>query len=134
MVKKVVKPSKSVVRAKPGRHILCTSLKASVSKKQFTELKLKVIPILRPYASRISVFGSYARGDETSTSDIDLLIALRPANSRPALGLFKFINLEKMLEKKLGREVDLVTEEEVNQRRKDNIEKDKVILYEARQR
>ena len=51
---------------------------------------------------------------------------------RPVLGLFEFIKLEQTLEKKLGREVDLVTEDEINPRRRKNIEKDRVVLYEAR--
>jgi len=84
-----------------------------VSKKlrnRFTDLGSKVTPILRPYVNRISVFGSYARGDTTAESDIDLLIALKPADTRPVLGLFDFIKLEKTLAAKLGCEVDLVTE------------------------
>lgn len=102
------------------------------SKDRFAKLGLKVIPLLKPYVNRISVFGSYARGEETRESDIDLLIALKPAEARPALGLFDFIKLEQALEKKLGREVDLVTEEGLNPRRKPNIERDRVILYEAK--
>jgi len=102
------------------------------SKNRFIDLGSKVTPILRPYASRISVFGSYARGDATAESDIDLLIALKPADTRPVLGLFEFIKLEEKLAKKLGCEVDLVTEEGLNPRRKLNIEKDRVILYEAK--
>jgi len=106
-----------------------------VSKKpenRFVDLGSKVTPILRPYVNRISVFGSYARGDATAKSDIDLLIALKPAETRPILGLFEFIKLEETLAKKLGCEVDLVTEEGLNPRRKMNIEKDRVILYEAK--
>lgn len=102
------------------------------SAKRFTELRAKVAPLLKPYARRISVFGSYARGEMTASSDIDLLIALKPARSRPALGLFGLIELEQALEKKLGRRVDLVAEEGINPRRKKNIEKDRVVLYEAR--
>jgi len=102
------------------------------SKNRFIDLGSKVTPILRPYANRISVFGSYARGDATAESDIDLLIALKPAYTRPVLGLFEFIKLEEKLAKKLGCEVDLVTEEGLNPRRKLNIEKDRVILYEAK--
>jgi predicted nucleotidyltransferase len=99
------------------------------SKNRFIDLGSKVTPILRPYVNRISVFGSYARGDATAESDIDLLIALKPSEMRPMLGLFDFIKLENELEKKLGCEVDLVTEEGLNPRRKLNIEKDTVILY-----
>jgi uncharacterized protein len=102
------------------------------SKDRFVDLGSKVTPILRPFANRISVFGSYARGDATPESDIDLLIALKPADTRPVLGLFEFIKLEEKLAKKLGCDVDLVTEEGLNPRRKINIEKDTVVLYEAK--
>jgi predicted nucleotidyltransferase len=106
--------------------------KKGAPKDRFASLKLQVTPLLKPYAKRISVFGSYARGESTALSDIDLLIALKPAKARPALGLFGFIALEQKLAKKLGRDVDLVTEEDVNPRRRKNIEKDKVVLYEAK--
>ncbi len=97
---------------------------------RFVELRDKVTPLLKPYAERISVFGSYARGDETIDSDIDLLIALKPSDKRPVLGLFEFIKLEQELKEKLGRGVDLITEEGMNSRRKPYIEKDRVVLYE----
>jgi predicted nucleotidyltransferase len=103
-----------------------------VSNNRFTDLSARVTPILRPYVNRISVFGSFARGETTPESDIDLLIALKPAEARPALGLIEFIKIEQTLEKKLGCKVDLITEEEVNHRRRQNIEKDRVVLYEAK--
>lgn len=106
--------------------------KKSAPKDRFANLKLKVTPLLKPYAKRISVFGSYARGEATALSDIDLLIALKPVEARPSLGLFEFIALEQKLTKKLGCAVDLVTEEDINSRRKKSIEKDKVVLYEAK--
>jgi len=59
-----------------------------------------------------------------------LLVELKPSEARPALGLFEFIRLEKVLEQELGREVDLVTEEGLNPRRKPNIKRDMVVLYE----
>ena len=97
---------------------------------RFADLRSKVTPILQPYVKRISVFGSYARGEETADSDIDLLIALKRPENRPVLGLIQFIKLEQELERKLGRDVDLVTEDGLNPRRRPNIEKDKVVLYE----
>ena len=100
------------------------------SKSRFTDLERKITPLLKPYVKRISIFGSYARGEETSESDIDLLVALKPSHLRPALGLFEVIRLEQELKKQLGREVDLVTEEGLNPRRKPFIEKDRVVLYE----
>lgn len=115
---------------------LRASKKHGVAKKaqeNFSDLKTKVVPILKPYVNRISVFGSLARGQARPSSDIDLLIALKPAEARPVLGLIKFISLEQALEKKLGREVDLITEDELNVRRKRSIEKDRVVIYEAGQ-
>jgi predicted nucleotidyltransferase len=90
----------------------------------------KVEPLLRPYARRISVSGSYARGEATSQSDVDLLVALRPAGKRPPLGLFEVIRLEKELEIKSGCAVDLVTEEELSPRFLSNDEKDRAVPYE----
>lgn len=53
------------------------------------------------------VFGSYARGEQNSESDIDLLVELK----KP-LGL-KFFGLEKFLEKLFGKKVDLGTPESI---------------------
>ncbi len=54
--------------------------------------------------ARIGVFGSFARGDQTQKSDIDILVEL----TEP-IGLFQFVGLEHQLEELLGRDVDLVT-------------------------
>lgn len=62
--------------------------------------------------------------------DVDLLVALKPSEKRPPFGLFEMIRLERELEKKLGRSVDLVTEEGLSPRIRPNVEKDKVVLYE----
>jgi predicted nucleotidyltransferase len=97
---------------------------------RFVDLRTKVEPLLKPYARRISVFGSYARGEADSRSDIDLLMALKPAEKRPPLGLFEVIRLERELAQKLGRAVDLVTEEGISARVRSNVDKDKVVLYE----
>ncbi len=97
---------------------------------RFVNLRTKVEHLLRPYARRISVFGSYARGEATSQSDVDLLVALRPAEKRPPLGLFEIIRLEKELEIKLGCAVDLVTEDGLSPRIRSNVEKDRAVIYE----
>lgn len=44
---------------------------------RFTDLRDKVLPMLRPYVKRIAVFGSFARGEETPESDIDILVELK---------------------------------------------------------
>ncbi len=52
----------------------------------------------------IGIFGSYARGEQTKTSDIDMLVEFDAP-----VGFFKFIELEDYLSEKLGVKVDLVT-------------------------
>jgi len=53
----------------------------------------------------MKVFGSFARGEESPGSDIDILVELADTAD-----LLDFIRLAEFLERKLGRKVDLVTE------------------------
>lgn len=75
--------------------------------------KERVLQILRgefPYlkkefgVKRFGLFGSFARDEQTKTSDIDLLVEFE----RP-IGFFKFIEVEDYLSDRLGAKVDLVT-------------------------
>ncbi len=70
----------------------------------------------------LGVFGSFARGDNTQTSDVDILVRF----SQPP-GFFKFIELENYLTKLLGRKVDLVTEKALKPAIKNDVLKE--ILY-----
>lgn len=51
----------------------------------------------------LSVFGSYVRGEERKGSDVDVLVEFKEAPD-----LFRFIELERKLEKLLDVKVDLV--------------------------
>lgn len=53
----------------------------------------------------VRVFGSFAHGSPTSTSDLDLLVNLEPGRD-----LLDLIALKQDLEERLGRPVDVVTE------------------------
>ena len=97
---------------------------------KFTEIRTKALPLLKPYISRMAVFGSTVRGEATKQSDIDLLIRLKPSKARPKLGLFKLMEIEESLQKKLGREVDLVTEDSLSPYIRPYVEKEKVVIYE----
>lgn len=55
--------------------------------------------------SNVRVFGSRARGDETPTSDLDLLVRFSPGTS-----LFDVIGFEHELEDLLGVRVEAVSE------------------------
>lgn len=54
--------------------------------------------------SKIGIFGSFVRGEQLESSDVDVLVEfVRP------VGFVTFIKLESRLREILGREVDLVT-------------------------
>ena len=52
----------------------------------------------------VAVFGSVARGDESPTSDIDLLVEFEPGSS-----LFDLLHMTEELEALLGVPVDVVS-------------------------
>lgn len=56
-------------------------------------------------ATKVRLFGSFARGKANPASDIDLLVDLEPGRS-----LLDLIALQQDLEDLLGRRVDVVTE------------------------
>lgn len=98
-------------------------------KSVLAELRDKIIPRPRPYASRIEMFGSFARGEQRPDSDIDLLIRLRPSEDRPPLGL-RWFGLERELSELLGYPVELTTEEGLSRHVRPYIEPDRIVLYE----
>ena len=55
------------------------------------------------FVERLGLFGSFATGDQTSESDVDILVEF----SKP-LG-WEFFDLKSSLEKELQRNVDLVS-------------------------
>jgi uncharacterized protein len=64
----------------------------------------------------LALFGSFARQTAKRQSDVDILVEF----NRP-VGLFEFARLKLYLEKKLGREVDLVTSEALRSEMRDTI-------------
>ena len=60
-------------------------------------------------ASRFRVFGSFARGDNTSDSDLDLLIDLEPGRN-----LLDLIAIKQDLEDVLGIPVHVVTQNSIS--------------------
>ena len=68
------------------------------------EITEKIRPIAEKHKlTEVYLFGSYARGDATEESDVDLLI---DGND---LGGFKFFGMWDEFENALGKEVDIVT-------------------------
>lgn len=88
------------------------------------EMSVIVAPIAEKYGTGpIQVFGSYARGEATPDSDIDLLIT--PGKIR---SYFKFATLAADLEDAFGKKVDAVSSG-CDQRFIDRIRADLVTIY-----
>ena len=56
-------------------------------------------------ARRLSLFGSFARGEQRDDSDVDLLVEFEPGTKN----FDRFMRLAFLLEDTLGRRVELVT-------------------------
>nr|WP_234701975.1 nucleotidyltransferase family protein [Desulfotomaculum nigrificans] len=61
--------------------------------------------------NRAYLFGSFARGEQTEDSDIDLLVEYAPGVSK---SIFKVVELKYELEEALQRKVDIVTEQAIS--------------------
>ncbi len=90
-----------------------------------SEIKRIVGVIARQYgAERIYLFGSYARGEATSSSDIDLRI------DKGSVHGLQFAGLLGELEDALGRKVDLISTKGMDVQFLQAIAPDEVLLYE----
>ncbi len=65
---------------------------------------------------RLALFGSYARGEQRTDSDVDILVEVDPS-----IGL-DFVTLAERIEKLLGTSVDLVSSRAVNSKAMELIE------------
>ena len=81
----------------------------------------KTQPVLKAW-----LFGSFARGEETPLSDVDIIVLLD--RSEP-IGL-KFFGMWSDLEKLLDRSVDLVEEGELLPFAVESANRDKKLIYE----
>lgn len=72
------------------------------------------------------LFGSFARGEETANSDVDILVVLD--HSQP-VGL-EFFGMYEDLKELLGRNVDLVTERSLASFARKSVERDRRLVYE----
>ena len=86
----------------------------------------KIIEYLKTYnPHKIAVFGSYVRNQQTTNSDIDLLVDFKKTPT-----LLTLIKIENDLSSILGIKVDLLTEGALKNRIiKENIEKDLQVIY-----
>ena len=82
----------------------------------------KTQPVLKAW-----IFGSYARGEETPDSDVDILVVFDDTQS---IGLMKMGSMYVHLKKMLKREVDLVENGTLLPFAVESAERDKILIYE----
>ena len=86
-------------------------------------IKQKLIEQVNPIC--IYLFGSYARGEATKNSDVDLRVD--KGNLR---GMFALGALYSDLEDNLGKDLDLLTTGSLDQRFLDQIAGEEIVLYD----
>ena len=82
----------------------------------------KTQPVLKAW-----LFGSYARGEETEKSDVDILIL--PDKSQH-FSLFTLSGMYEDLKELLGCEVDLITDGGLMPFARESADHDKILIYE----
>lgn len=93
---------------------------------QINDIQNAVAELGKQYgAERIFLFGSFARGEAASDSDIDLRI-----DKGRIRGLFALSGLHLDLEKRLGRKVDLLTSDSLDEEFLEHIRPEEVLLYD----
>lgn len=88
-------------------------------------IREKVLPVLEKYpVRRAYLFGSYARGDATEKSDVDIRIELMKQNFFVVCGIYAD------LEDSLGMDFDLLSSLPDSERFRENLKRDEVLIYE----
>ncbi|MBD5175778.1 MAG: nucleotidyltransferase [Bacteroidales bacterium] len=80
-------------------------------------------PVLRAW-----VFGSFSRGEETESSDIDILVDYD--NSKGLVSLLTMGGMLMDLTELFGRKVDLVDSSGLKEFARNTVEHDKILIYE----
>ena len=83
---------------------------------------LSTVPVTKAW-----VFGSFARGEETPESDLDLLVDL---DKEARVSLLKLISYKLDIEEKIHREVDLIEDGALRPFAVASANKDKYLIYE----
>lgn len=85
-----------------------------------------IIDYLKTYDPKeIAVFGSYARGEMDSHSDIDILYSLNKK-----ISLFDIVQIKLDLEEKLNRKIDFVSKKGLKEWITPYVMKDLKVIYE----
>jgi len=84
-----------------------------------------IIEIMKPYKpKKIGIFGSFARGENSENSDLDILYQFEEP-----ISLFQKFKIQEILENKLKFNIDFVSEKYLHPFLKESILKDLKIIY-----
>ncbi len=101
---------------------MSTSVRTGLAEQVIATLRAHEAELRRAGISRLSLFGSVARGDDEADSDVDLAAEFDPA---ARIGLFELVAIETRLGQLIGRPVDLLAEPVEKARLRANIERDR---------
>ncbi len=75
-------------------------------------------------AKKVAIFGSYARDEETSKSDVDVLVEFKAR-----ISLLKIVGIQDDLKDITGKKIDLQTEKSISKYIREQVKKEmKVIM------
>lgn len=107
-----------------GKMVLRTKITKRKDVLTISDIKRKIVPLLKKNSViKAGIFGSYARNEAKKKSDIDILIKI----GKKKFSLLDHIRLERELEERLGKKVDLLTYNGIN-----HLLKDKILQEEVR--
>ena len=75
-------------------------------------------------ATKIAIFGSYARGEERTDSDIDVIVEFSEVKS-----LLELVRMERELQEALGTKVHLLTEKWISPYLIDIVRREMEVIY-----
>lgn len=91
-----------------------------------SDIEYYVISLAEEYgAKKVSLIGSFARGEERPDSDVDILL------DKGKVKGMQVLEFQDKLERQLNRKVDVVTTAGASPRFLERVKKDEVVLYEA---
>lgn len=104
-----------------------TNIQSSMSTQAMTKKIAKYFenqPVLKAW-----LFGSYARGEETPDSDVDLLVEY---DNNARISLLTISHMIGELEGQIGRKVDLIEHDRLMPFAIESANRDKYLIYERR--
>lgn len=75
-------------------------------------------------ATRVAIFGSYARGEEQPGSDVDVIVEFSERKS-----LLQLVRIERELREVLGTKVELLTENSISPYLIDRVKDEMEVIY-----